>query len=204
MVMSSPCCRRLQKKSYELLAQVQKVISEYDFPLTLRQIYYQLVARQVIPNQQKYYVKLSRLCVIGRDEGLLDEDAFADRLRQIDKPSTWTDISDFMNTVKEAYRKDKWQDQKDYLEVWTEKDALRAVLAEITYQYDVSLMVVRGQVSRTAIYEAARRYTEKLNEGKNCYLVNWQKRGGCVAKKGNTHLPPGGKRKPTPKTNPTV
>lgn len=160
----------LQRKSLELLEQVQKVIESYDFSLTLRQIYYQLVAKQIIPNQQKYYEKLSRLCVIGRDEGMLPEDAFADRLRKVDKPNSWDDLVDFMGTVKQAYRKDKWINQNAYIEIWTEKDALRGVISPITYEYDVSLMVVRGQVSRTAIYKGYNRFSQKLKEDKKCYL----------------------------------
>ena len=160
----------MQKESLKLLEQVQEIIKSYDFALTLRQIYYQLVAKQIIPNQQSYYMKLSRLCVIGRDEGILAEDAFADRLRQIDKPDSYLDLDDFMNTVRRSYRKDKWQDQAAYVEVWTEKDALRSVLTEITYSYDVNLMVVRGQVSRTAIYESYKRFAEKIDEGKDCFL----------------------------------
>ena len=147
----------MQKNSLQLLEIVKEIIESYDFALMLRQIYYQLVAKQIIPNQQKYYMKLSRLCVIGRDEGLLQEDAFADRLRQPDKPTSYLDLADFMAVVKRAYRKDKWQNQNDYIEIWTEKDALRSVLTEITYPYDVNLMVVRGQVSRTAIYESYER-----------------------------------------------
>ncbi|GAJ02898.1 unnamed protein product, partial [marine sediment metagenome] len=56
----------MQKRSLEFLAQVQEILDSYDFALTLRQIYYQLVARQFIPNEEKYYKKLSRLCVKGR------------------------------------------------------------------------------------------------------------------------------------------
>jgi hypothetical protein len=160
----------MQKKSLQLLEQVKEIIESYDFALTLRQIYYQLVARQKIKNKQSNYMKLSRLCVIGRDEGILSEDAFADRLREVDKPDSYIDLKDFMDIVKSAYRKDRWHDQDDYIEVWTEKDALRGVLSEITYAYDVNLMVVRGQVSRTAIYEAYKRFSEKQGEGKEYFL----------------------------------
>jgi len=158
----------MQKESLELLDQVLKIIDSYDFALTLRQIYYQLVAKQIIPNQQKYYHKLSRLCVMGRDEEILPEEAFADRLRAVDKPGAWLDLNEFMETVKRSYNKDKWDNQPKYLEIWTEKDALRGVLTEITYPYDVSLMVARGQLSRTAIYEASNRYQAKSD--KECYL----------------------------------
>ena len=147
---------------------MQKIISSYDFALTLRQIYYQLVAKQIIPNEQRYYKKLSRICVMGRNEGILSEEGFADRLREVDKLSSWADLNQFMETVKRSYHKDKWQNQDKYIEIWTEKDALRSVLTEITYQYDVSLMVARGQLSRTAIYEAFNRY--KIQSDKECYL----------------------------------
>ena len=158
----------MQKQSLELLTQVQEIIDSYDFALTLRQIYYQLVAKQIIPNEQRYYKKLSRVCVAGRDEGILSEEGFADRLRAVDKLSSWTDLNGFMQTVKRSYRRDKWQNQPKYLEIWTEKDALRNVLTEITYKYDVALMVARGQLSRTAVYEAAKRY--EAQDNKECYL----------------------------------
>ena len=158
----------MQKQSLELLIQVQEIINSYDFALTLRQIYYQLVARQIIPNEQRYYKKLSRLCVAGRDEGILPEEGFADRLREVDKLSSWSDLNEFMQTVKRSYRKDKWQNQDNYLEIWTEKDALRSVLTEITYQYDVALMVARGQLSRTEVYKTAGRY--KAQSDKKCRL----------------------------------
>lgn len=163
----------MQKKSLERLAQVLKIIKSYDFAITLRQIYYQLIAKQIIQPRtgkeaESEYHKLSNLCVKGRDEGILPEEGFADNLRKADKPSAWLDLNGFMETVKRSYNKDKWQNQPKYLEIWTEKDALRSVLTEITYQYDVSLMVARGQLSRTAIYEASNRYRAKSD--KKCYL----------------------------------
>jgi len=158
----------MQKKSLELLAQVQKILDGYDFALTLRQIYYQLVAKQIIPNKEKYYRKLSRLCVKGRDEGILPEDKFVDRTRVFDKLSSWLDLKDFMHTVKNAYRKDMWQNQDKYLEIWTEKDALRAVINIITYKYDVGLQIARGQYPRTGIYETSKRY--KAQSDKKCLL----------------------------------
>lgn len=164
----------MQKESLERLEQILKIIKSYDFALTLRQIYYQLITRQIIPQPidgkeaERVYKKLSNLCVKGRDEGILPEEGFSDSLRKVDKPGAWIDLNEFMQTVKRSYSKDKWQNQPKYLEIWTEKDALRSVLSEVTYQYDVSLMVARGQLSRTAIYETAERYEAKSD--KECYL----------------------------------
>ena len=160
----------MRNESLHLLTQIQKIIDDYDFAITLRQLFYQLVAKQIIPNQQKYYTKLSRLCVAGRDQGMLPEKAFADRLRQVDKPSSWIDLADFMDTVRQAYRKDVWQKQHCYIEIWTEKDALRGVIAPVTHSSNVSLLVVRGQVSRTAIYESYKRFVQQIKKKKQCYL----------------------------------
>ncbi|GAI68310.1 unnamed protein product, partial [marine sediment metagenome] len=158
----------MQKRSLEFLAQVQEILDSYDFALTLRQIYYQLVARQFIPNEQRYYKKLSRLCVAGRNEGILPEDKFTDRTRVFDKLSSWLDFKDFMNTVKNSYHKDMWQNQDRYLEIWTEKDALRSVINIITHRYDVGLQIARGQYPRTCIYETSLRY--KAQSDKKCLL----------------------------------
>ncbi|MBA7550994.1 hypothetical protein ES705_43527 [subsurface metagenome] len=158
----------MQKRSLEFLAQVQEILDSYDFALTLRQIYYQLVAKQIIPNKEKYYKKLSRLCVKGRDEGILPEDKFTDRTRVFDKLNSWLDFKDFMDTVKNSYRKDMWQNQDRYLEIWTEKDALRSVINIITYRYDVGLQIARGQYPRTGIYETSLRY--EAQSDKKCLL----------------------------------
>ena len=101
---------------------------------------------------------------------MLPEAAFADRLREVDKPASWDDLGGFMNTVKEAYRKSKWNNQDDYVEIWTEKDALRGVISPITHAYDTPLLVVRGQVSRTAIYESYNRFAGKIEEDNECHL----------------------------------
>lgn len=157
----------MQKKSKELLAQVQKILSEYSEQLTLRQIYYQLVSRQVIQNKENEYRKTSRLCVLGRDDGLLPEDKFIDRLRQLDMPNAWIDLDAFMGTVRSSYKKDYWHLQPCYVEIWGEKDALRSTMS-IAKTYGVSLMVCRGHASRTTVYEAYLRYKE--HKGKELFL----------------------------------
>ena len=158
------------KKNRLKLKQVQEIFSGYSMPITLRQLYYQMVARQYIPNNQKTYHSLSRLCVIARDEGSLQESSFADRLRIIDKPSSWDDLKSFLETVKSSYRKNNWDMQDNYIEIWLEKDALRSVISPITHRYNVTLLIVRGQLSRTAVYEAHKRFLSASEQGKFSHL----------------------------------
>lgn len=160
--------RGMQKKSLEFLALVQKILDDYDFPLTIRQIFYQMVARQYFPKEERYYKKVSRLCVKGRDIGLLPEDKFDDRTRILDKQSVWLNLNSFMGTVKVSYHKNKWLGQSKFIEIWSEKDALRSVISKITYKYGVGLMIARGQYPRTGIYHTALRF--RANADKESYL----------------------------------
>ncbi len=164
----------MQKKSLERLEQILKILNSYDFALTLRQIYYQLITRQIIPQPvdgeeaKRVYKRLSNLCVNGRDEGILPEEKFTDPTRIFDKLSSWFDLKDFLDTVRRSYNKDKWDNQPKYLEIWTEKQALQKVINTITYKYDVGLQIAKGQYPRTGIYETSKRY--EAQSYKKCLL----------------------------------
>jgi hypothetical protein len=71
------------------------------------------------------------------------------------KPSSWSGLDDFSNTVKAAYRKDLWRVQEHYVEVVCEKDAMAGIIEPITDEYDVYLNIIRGQVSETAVWRVA-------------------------------------------------
>ncbi len=56
-------------KSLELINKVNEIVGEYDaqnYELTLRQLYYQLVARDIIPNNQRSYDNIGALVNNGR------------------------------------------------------------------------------------------------------------------------------------------
>lgn len=148
--MSRPLARR-QLKAF------REVLSEYN-PMTLRQVYYQLVARQVIDNCRSEYQRLSNALVKARQEELIPWAWLEDRVRQPQVVSMWGDLPDFLDTVKSAYRKDIWPSQPQYLEVWLEKDALSGIFGRITQEYGVTLVVGRGYNSWSAYKEAVGRF----------------------------------------------
>ena len=66
---------RFQGKSLELIELVNGVVDEYSkqgYDLTLRQAYYQLVARGYIPNNERSYKNIGNLINDGRLAGLID------------------------------------------------------------------------------------------------------------------------------------
>lgn len=166
--------KNFRPNTVQLLNQILKVIQSYQeqgYRLTLRQLYYQLVVQNVFENEQKNYAKLSRLLGEARMSGLCDWNAIEDRIRVPQFPSQWNDIPDAMNTLINVYRRKRWNDQENYVEVWVEKDALSGVLEPITNDYHVHLLVNRGYSSISAMHDASLRFLRAERKGKNCYLL---------------------------------
>ena len=166
----------LRKNNIERLNVVNRIIEDYaeqDFKLTLRQLYYQLVSRAIIPNKVEEYAKLGALLVKGRMAGWVDWDAIEDRLRVPYIPYYADGPGAAIRDITGGYRRDRQDGQSVYIEVWVEKDALSGVLRRITRKYHVRLMVNRGYSSASAMYRAAKRFLhyEQLDrEGVLLYL----------------------------------
>jgi hypothetical protein len=164
----------LSKINIYKLDLINSIIEDYrnqGYVLTLRQLYYQLVSKDLIPNNVKEYAKLSSLLVQGRMSGYVDWGAIEDRLRKPYIPYWVTGINDAINDVIAQYRLDRMQGQDCYIEVWTEKDALSGILKRITSYYHVNLLVNRGYSSCTAMYDASLRMQQAINDNKQCIVL---------------------------------
>ena len=150
----------MREKKRDLLEQAIQVLAEYDHPLTLRQLYYRLVAAHVLENAENQYKRLSALLVEARESGFVSPDALEDRTRAPHKPSAWCGLDGYLETVRDAYRRDKWDSQPVHLEVWVEKDALGAMIERVTGPWDVYSYACRGYNSFSALWEAAGRFEE--------------------------------------------
>lgn len=113
-----------QQKSLDLINYSNFVINEYKrqgYELTLRQLYYQLVARDIIPNNQRSYKNLGNLINDGRLAGLIDWSAIVDRTRNLRGNAHWENPADAIDTIRYGYHLDRWEEQPNYIEVWVEK-----------------------------------------------------------------------------------
>jgi hypothetical protein len=88
------------KKSVLKIEQANKIIAEYQaqgFDLTLRQLYYQFVARGIIPNNDKEYKKLGDVISNARLAGLIDWESITDRTRFLRDHPHWESPSNILN-----------------------------------------------------------------------------------------------------------
>ncbi|KKN65936.1 hypothetical protein LCGC14_0476390 [marine sediment metagenome] len=164
----------MNQKNKELLETINEIIDEYSmegYKLTLRQLFYQLVSRDIVPNLTKEYAKLSTLLTKGRMGGVVDWSAIEDRNRVPYIPYSVDDIEDAINDTINQYRLDRQDGQKVHVELWVEKDALSGVLKRITEHYHIKLIVNKGYSSTSAMYDAYRRFSNKINEGKKVVVL---------------------------------
>lgn len=161
-------------RNQEKLKIATRIIDEYvqaGYKLTLRQLYYQLVSKDIIPNIQSEYAKLSTLFVKARMGGMIDWEIIEDRIRIPYIPYWVDDINYAVEDTIRRYRLNRQEGQEMYIEVWVEKDALSSVLKPITSHYHIYLMVNRGYSSCTAMYDAYKRLDGQYVDSKDLYIL---------------------------------
>lgn len=152
---------RFRQSSLDLIRLVNEVINDYKaqgYELTLRQVYYQLVARGYIPNNERSYKNIGNLINDGRLAGLIDWYAITDRTRNLRGNSHWDTPSEVIASAKYSYLLDKWEGQPNYVEVWVEKDALVDVVGQACRPLDVPYLSCRGYTSQSEMWMAAQRF----------------------------------------------
>ena len=131
-----------------------------DNPMTVRQVYYQLVARHIIDNNRGQYQAVSRALVSARRDGTIPWEWIEDRLRQPRRYQGWSDARGFISRKLDFgnYFRHPWQGEDDLVELWLEKDALSGILSDYASEYYLTLNVGRGYDGWSSIHDAAERY----------------------------------------------
>lgn len=148
-----------------IVEKCNEIIADYqaqNLRLTLRQLYYQLVSKNIIPNVERSYKNLSSTVSDARLSGRMDWDAIEDRARQPSMAIEFENIQDLADWSLRVFRLPRWVGQENYVELWVEKDALAGVLAPLARKYHICLMVNRGYSSQSAMYESAQRFKENM------------------------------------------
>lgn len=162
-----------RRNTLGIIDKANEIIAEYKaegYDLTLRQLYYQFVARDIIPNRQAEYKKLGSVVNDGRLTGMIDWNSIVDRTRKHEKNSHWNSPAEIIATAAESYGVNTREDQDYYLEVWVEKDALVGVIERACQPLDVGYFSCRGYVSQSAMWRAAMRFMEQSVVSEEKYI----------------------------------
>jgi hypothetical protein len=159
---------------YEVIQNIVSIANEYlrdNYVLTLRQLYYQLVARDIVPNHDKVYAKISSIKDDVVYSGLVDWEVFEDRGRVPMQAYYEYDVKDALQRTINSYKLNRQLGQKNHIEVWTEKDAISSILKRATNPKTIRLVVNKGYTSSTAIYESYGRFLDEIENGKKVKIL---------------------------------
>jgi len=160
--------------THDIIRHCEDIVNEYmqqGIMLTLRQLYYQMVARGFIINHDKVYDKLGVLLTDARYNGLIDWEAIEDRVRVPEMHAEWDNVLELIKSAKFSYRLPRWVGQPFYIELFTEKDALSSVLQPIANEWHIHFCVNRGYSSATAMYKLSKRIKAQIEAGKHCKIL---------------------------------
>ena len=164
----------LSKTSLDRIADINAILDEYEaegYDLSLRQLYYQLVARDMIENSPKSYKRIVDLMGKARLAGLVDWDMIVDRGRNRIVNSHWENPAEIVQAAAQQFQLDKWADQGWHVEVMVEKQALEGVLIPICERLDVPFSANKGYTSLSMLYEAGKRIARLIRTGKKVFII---------------------------------
>lgn len=158
-----------------VIEQAAEICDEYagrGLNLTLRQLYYQFVARGLLANQQKEYDRLGRIINDARMAGALDWEFLVDRTRNLVAPSTWDSPAALIHAAAAQYQADLWAGQNHRVEVWIEKDAGIGVIEAVCRADQVPYFSCRGYTSASELWNAAQRIGDHLVNGNRVTVLH--------------------------------
>lgn len=167
--------KKFKPDSRARIGHANAIIEEYadqGFALTLRQLYYQFVSRDLLPNTVQSYKNLGTLISDARLAGLVDWDSIEDRTRAIRELAHWDSPSEIVTSCARQYRVAKWDWQTRYVEVWIEKDALVGVIEGVCRELDVPYFSCRGYTSQSEMWVAGQRLIGKEEAGKETIILH--------------------------------
>ncbi len=169
--------KRFRPSSQRQIDQANAIIDEYDangIQLTLRQLYYQFVARDLLANTQANYKNLGEVISSARLAGLVDWSAIED-LGRVPSVHSWDEnMETFIDSMKDmarAYALNPWDGQRHYVEIHVEKQALSSVLGPVADDYGLTFSMNKGYASQTSFRDASKRFIRATNAGKECICL---------------------------------
>lgn len=173
---------RIAYRNHDFSPAVQAVIDQADvicreyraqgYDLTLRQLYYQFVARALIPNKDSEYKRLGSIVNDARMAGRLDWNYIVDRTRNLRSFYGWDNPGQIIESAADGYRVKRWENQPYSIEVWVEKEALVGVVDRACEDLDVPYFSCRGYVSQSEMWSAGQRIGRNLKDGKKVVVLH--------------------------------
>ena len=168
--------RKFGKPTLAIIDWANAIIAEYQdqgYKLTLRQLFYQGVSRDLLANTVQNYKRLGGIISDARLAGLIDWNSIEDRTRELKNTAFWNSPAQILEACANQYKSDKWADQPCRVELWIEKEALAGVFERIAQELGVPYFCCRGYTSQSEMWEAAQRLRQHTHNGQKPIILHF-------------------------------
>lgn len=165
-----PRKRRTHADSEKILEAVTEIVGAANGPITIRHLFYRLVSRGLLKKSEQEYRNLGNYLTRWRESGRLHWSAFADNTRWYYTHTSYDNMAAALETTIDNYRRNLWQSQGSYVEIWCEKDAIASILYKEASSWGVPVFPLRGFPSGTALHNAADIFKAQIRAGKEVYI----------------------------------
>ncbi len=165
--------RRTKADIFAIKSDIMAILRN-DHPMTVRQVFYQLVARSTIEKtEEEYQGTVIRLLTTMRLSGEVPFAWIIDESRRTRQTQTFDNVADAVRDTAEFYRRSALRECSDYLEIWSEKEALASIIWDVASEYDVPVIVSKGMPSLTQLYGSAVEIRRAAEADKYSYIYQF-------------------------------
>ena len=169
--------RGKSKSSLALVQAAHDILAEIQ-PATVRAVCYRLFVLRLIPNMSKGSTNaVSRHIVWAREKDLIPWEWVVDETREAEQSASWRNPEALLRAAVSQYRRDYWQDQPAWVEVWSEKGTVRGTLAPVLEKRGVAFRVMHGYTSATCVNDIAELTTIREQPLHVLYVGDWDPSG---------------------------
>jgi hypothetical protein len=168
--------KKFGRNNLAVIASANSIIASYiaqGYKLTLRQLYYQFVSRDLLANTVQNYKRLGGIISDARLAGLIDWNSIEDRTRELKNTAFWRSPAQILEACANQYKSDKWADQPCRVELWIEKEALAGVFDRIAQELGVPYFCCRGYTSQSEMWEASQRLRRHAIAGQRPIILHF-------------------------------
>ena len=133
--------------------------------LTLRALHYQLVSIGMI-NDIQHYKRTINAMIDARWGGQIAFEQFSDLDREMVGEIQIEDAKEQIKNWMNSYRKNLWENQIYYPEIFIEKKALQGIFQNICNKWNIALGACKGYPSLTFLNNAQKRFGDAVSLGK--------------------------------------
>jgi hypothetical protein len=168
-------------------------------PCSVRNVYYLAVSAHLIEkdtagSRRNYSLIVNALGDMRENEELPWK-WIPDYTRYRQGPEQFNSIELAIDATVKRYRRDLWQTQDYFVDVWCESDSIRGVIGNVTASLGVDILPCRGQSSKRLIYDAAQLYSAITKPVLVFYVGDWDPTGLAIPRSVEERLARYGGRK---------